>query len=397
MGWLLAAALYALPDGYVPVVPDAGQQARLDRALTELRGHDLSKRERAARDLALIGDPALPAIVARLNQAGSAERVALLMSIARLPAAAPVIEQAQRDPDPAVRASTSPPKREPEKLARLAARYIDLVALTGETNRKEFAGQLKGLTPELVRPEEQYEQLRERLGDQQMDGAIQYEYRVHSLRFARAADAALRSGSLKPDLDDPVFVAFLGLLYDEEVAALNAVRTLVAIGEQAAPALEGLLDRKRHDPRTILHILVASGQGARAMARDATDWVDLRFAQIELASRALPAGEAAEFLVTALQDADARNRKQAMRGLLAIGNIHSSRLKAPMADFGDEEWELMMQLIVASGEHRFLHDSLLAEGPRQRAALRMLRTMSPDQRQKRRSPRWCAAGGGGRR
>lgn len=378
--WFLAAALYVLPDGYAPVAPDARQKARIERALTDLRGHDLQKRERAARDLALVGEPALPAVVKRLNEAGSSERVLLLMSVTRLADARSLIEQARRDPDPAVQAVALPPRREPQKLARLAARYIDLVVLTRETDRKAFAAQLKGLKPDLVRPEEQYEQLRERLGDRSMDSAMQWEYRVHSFKFARAADAALRAGTLKPDLDDPIFVAFLGLLYDEDVAALNAARTLVALGEKAAPALEGLLERQGHDPRTILRILVAGGQGARAMARDPGDWSDLRFAQIEMAPRALPREEAVAFLVAAMQGAEARDRRVAMEGLLALGGVPHTRLQAPYDQFGDDEWVLAIRLRRAGGDEQILRDSLVAKDSQNRAARRALHLLSDEER-----------------
>jgi len=374
--WLVAAALYALPDGYLPTAPDAPHQARIERALGELRGHDLQKRERAVRDLALIGEPALPAIVARLNSAGSSERALLLTAVARLSAARSLMDQALRDPDPAVRAVASPPQREPEGLARLAARYIDIVALTRDINRKEFTGHFRGLKPKLARSESQYELLRERMGDESMDSAMQYEYRMLSVRFARAADAALRAGKLKPELYDPIFVAFLGLLYDEDVAALNAARTLVALGENAAPALVGMLNRKGHDPRTILRILVAGGQGELAMARNATQWPDLRFAQIEMAPRALPREKATEFLVKAMQDDEARHRRMAMEGLLGLGNVSHERLRAPYADFGDDEWVLAIRLRRAGGDADILRQSLQAEKAQLRAARRVLRTLS---------------------
>jgi len=378
--WFLAAALYALPEGYAPPTPDAAQQGRIERAMGDLRGQDLQRRERAARDLALIGEPALPTVVARLNQAGSSERALLLTAVARLSAARSLLDQAKRDPDPAVRAAASPPQREPVGLARLAARYIDLVAMTRSTHRKEFTGQLKGLEPGLSRSDEQYERLRERLGDERMDSAIQWEYRTMSFRFARAADAALRSGKLKPDLDDPIFVAFLGLLYDEEVAALSAVRTLVALGPKAAPALEGMLDRKRHNPRTLLRILVAAGQGARAMARDATRWPDLRFAQVEMAPRALPRDEALAFLTAALKDDSARLRRKAMEGLLALGSIPANDLLAREKEFADEEWTLALRLRWIAGEHDALLEALRSEGAKQRGALRVLRRIDPAER-----------------
>jgi len=377
---LLAAALYSLPGDYAPPAPDSAQQARIERALAAAHGTDLAKREHAARDLALIGESALPAVVARLNKADSAERVLLLTAIARLAAAQPVLDQARRDPAAAVRAVASPPQREPETLSRLAARYIDLVVMARETNRKEFTGHLKGLDPELTRSEEQYERLRERLGDEKMDGAIQWEYRSLSYRFARAADAALRSGKLRPDLDDPIFVAFLGLLYDEEVAALNAVRTLVALGESAAPALDGMLDRKGHDPRTILRILAAAGQAKRAMARDASEWPELRYAQIEMAPRALPKSEAIAFLVSALRDDESRNRRLAMEGLLALGPVPADRLLARSDSFSDEEWTLALRLRWAAGEKQALREALLSTAGKLRGARRVLRSLRDDER-----------------
>jgi hypothetical protein len=199
-----------------------------------------------------------------------------------------------------------------------------------------------------------------------MDSAIQYEYQTLSFRFARAADAALRSGRLKPDLDDPVFVAFLGLLYDEDVAAFEAAVTLVALGEKAAPALEGMLDRKGHDPRTVLRILVASGQGARAMARDATQWPKLRFAQIEMAPRALGRAEATAFLAAALRDDEAGHRRKAMEGLLGLDPVPAEQLLAREAEFADEEWTLALRLLWAGGDRAPLLDALGAGGAKQR-------------------------------
>ncbi|MHC4955458.1 MAG: hypothetical protein ACYTGZ_16520, partial [Planctomycetota bacterium] len=378
---LLAGALYALPDGAAAPAPDEGQKKRIETALLALRGEDPGAREVAVRDIALIGAPALPRVVARLNEADASERVLLLTAVSRLSGARSLLEQAARDPDPAVRALVAPPKREPESLTRLASRYIDLLAMTRNAKRKKVTSHMKGLKPKLARPDEEYEWMQRRLGDERMDRAIHTRYREVSFRFARAADAALRAGKLRPDLDDPVFVAFLGLLYDEEVAAVSAVTTLVGLGESVAPALLTLLGRKGHDPRVIVRILVAVGRGPDAMMLDGSKWLELRDAQIEMATRALPPEGATAFLVDALASDSTRHRKDALAGLLQLGaRVPAERLLVRAKDFGDVEWTLALRLRVRAGEREALLEALAEGGVPRRGAARVLRALPKKER-----------------
>jgi hypothetical protein len=371
---LLAAPLYSLPKELPQ--PDAAQAKRIERALADLRG---TARERGAREIALVGRPALRAVVARLNEADSAERVLLLTAVGRLPEMSFLIEQARKDPAPEVRALADPPDREPRSLAQLAARYIDLLALTRNAKREDVTRPLYELKPRIARPKDQYDAMRAYLGDEEMDRAVQGEYEAVSWQFARAGAAALRGGTLKPDLADPIFVAYLGLLYDEEVAASPAIEGVVAAGSAVAPALTQLLARKEHDPRLLARLLVAVGAadglyGAAAKARP-----ELRFAQIEMAPRAMERDPAIAFLTAALDDPVARNRKGALAALL--------ELKAPVGElprtesYGDDEWALALQLRVLANDWDALMRAAVAEDAARRGFERVLHGLSSNQRE----------------
>jgi hypothetical protein len=168
---LLAQSLYALP-GELPA-PSEAEAKRIERALRDLRGEE---RERGVRELALLGRSALRAVVARLNQANSAERILLLTAVGRLPESTTLIQQARKDPAPEVRALADPPGREPRSLAQLAARYIDLLALTRNAKREDVTRPLYELKPRIARPKDQYDAMRAYLGDEEMDRAVQGEY-----------------------------------------------------------------------------------------------------------------------------------------------------------------------------------------------------------------------------
>ena len=99
---LILLSLYALP-GELPV-PSEAQNKRIERAIAGLRG---DQRERAVRELALIGRPALRAIVARLNEADPAERVLLLTSTMRLHSSTRTSETGPMDMIPALFTRTS--------------------------------------------------------------------------------------------------------------------------------------------------------------------------------------------------------------------------------------------------------------------------------------------------
>ena len=377
--WLLAGALYALPQA--PPAPDAAQSARIDDALAAVQGADLVKRQTAVRELALVGEPALARVVGRLNSADAAERVLLLTAVSRLDFAKPLLEQARRDADPAVRALVSPPRRKPESLARLSARYIDLLAVSRSAKRKELTAQLKGLKPVIVRPGSQYDLMRQHRGDERLDRVIEQRYREVSYRFARAGAAALRAGTLRPDLGDPVFVAFLGLLYDEEVAAIDAVEALVAQGDRVAPSLLSLLARGNHDPRVIARILTAVDRGADLIAASVERDTETRFAQIEMAERAVPRAAAISFLTEALKDDSARNRKEALAALLRLkAKLTKETVLGRAAEFGDDEWTRAVELLHRGGDVGAIPAAIARGGVARRGALRLLHRLGTAER-----------------
>lgn len=377
--WLLAGALYTLPQG--AAAPDAAQTTRIDRAIEAIGGADLRRRQTAVRELALIGEPVLARVVERLNRGDASERALLLTALSRLPAARPLLDQARRDPDPAVRAIVSPARREPESLARLSARYIDLLATSRDAKRKQVTEQLKGLKPVITRPGSQYDLMRKHRGDRRLDRALDRRYKTVSLRLARAAAAALRAGTLQPDLDDPVFVAFLGLLYDEEVAAVDAVEALIAIGEPAAPALLELMARGNHDPRVVARILTAIGRGADVMGLDVERDSEARFAQIELADRALPAAAAVVFLSGALSDDTSRQRKEALSALLRLGaKVPKQTVLARADEFGDDEWTRAIDLLHRAGDAQAIPEAIARGGVARRGAFRLLHRLDAKSR-----------------
>ena len=99
---LLLAGTYSLPDaGGIPA-PDAAQQARIASALRILETRDWETGENAVRELALVGEVALPSIAARLNEAEAGERLMLLAAVRRMARGRPLLDQARRDPHPAV-------------------------------------------------------------------------------------------------------------------------------------------------------------------------------------------------------------------------------------------------------------------------------------------------------
>lgn len=375
------AAPYALPEGTSITAPTAVQQVRIERALTALQGREPGPRERAVREIALIGAPSLPAVVVRLNAGDRAERALLLTAIARLPEARRLLEQARGDPAAIVRAAVDAPHQAPRSLAQLAARFVDLLALTRNAKREEITAQLQGLKPGLARTKEQYDAMRRYLGDDEVDRAIREEYRVVSWQFARAGRDALKRGALKPDLAEPVFVAYLGLMYDEEMAAVVAVEGLVESGSAATNALKQLLDREGHDPRLIGHLLTAVGSGSALMAKDGKKRPNVRFAQIEMASLALPRDEAIAFLTERLGDTEARNRKAAMAELLELRAAPPAKpLFQRSKDFGDEEWKRALRLRLLAGDNRFFEE-VVNRGPRPRRAFAaVLRELKSDVR-----------------
>ena len=70
----LLASLYSMPPGPALEKPDAELSARIEAAMASLRAADSDKASRAVRALALIGEPVLPFVVERLNEAEAGER-----------------------------------------------------------------------------------------------------------------------------------------------------------------------------------------------------------------------------------------------------------------------------------------------------------------------------------
>ncbi|MEM8884348.1 MAG: hypothetical protein AAGD14_09780 [Planctomycetota bacterium] len=359
---LLAGSLYALPDGAAPPAPTPAQATRIEQALAELQ------KPASVRTLALIGRAALPAVVERLNEADASDRVLLLHAVSRLPEAKTLLEQATRDPDPTVRASLRPPTRARLSLARLAARYVGLLVL------------LDNPAYEVVKPEPEppsYELRRRHMGDEVMDRAVSAEYRSVSWEFARAGAEALRSGTLKPDLDDTVFAAYVALLYDEEVAAAMAAEGIVATGAAAIEPLTTLLAHKEHDPRLIGRLLVAVGGGARLYAAKGRG-EKLQRARVELATRALSPGEVVAFLSATLEDESARVRKEALRLLVELrAKVDPSHVIAQAAS--DEELAYALVLSARNGARQPMFDAVAESGRPRRAFSRALRLLTPEE------------------
>jgi hypothetical protein len=110
---LLLAGLYELPGLADQPAPDAARGARIEAAMTTIRTGAGDEVDRAVRELALCGEAALSALVRRLNEAEPGERLLLLAAASPMPRAAPLLEQAKKDPHPAVRAWAQGSPREP--------------------------------------------------------------------------------------------------------------------------------------------------------------------------------------------------------------------------------------------------------------------------------------------
>lgn len=257
----LLAGLYEMPDVQGLAAPDAVQTRRLDAALATIRTGADDDVDRAVREIALIGEVALPAVVARLNEAGGAERLLLLAAVRKMPRAAPLLAQARSDPHPAVRAYvTGPPPRAPVDLRLLARRYLDALALAEEKLRKKVDEDYAGRLPHwvTVSGDEMWGRMRARMRDRKVADQVQRRRTRAAREFAIAGGRALREGALAPDLDDPVFVAYVGLLGEEGGAFFHAVTGLATLGEKVAPALETLLRRPNHEPQKIARLLFAA-------------------------------------------------------------------------------------------------------------------------------------------
>ncbi len=265
---LLLLAGYELLDPGAFPPPDAARAARIEKALAIVRTGEGANVDAAVRDLALCGEAALPAIVRRLNEAGGGERLLLLAAASPTARAAPLLEQARSDPHPAVRAWAQGPPREREPALRdLAREYLDLLAVAEPRAYGEVESDLKPLGDRLGQRPATLETQRRRMQDSDVQDAVRKERARSATRFAAAGARALDRGEIAPDLGDAAFVAYVGLLREEDGnAASHAAAALVAKGEAVVPTLERLLDRENHDPKKIARILCSVGaDGGRGL------------------------------------------------------------------------------------------------------------------------------------
>ncbi len=263
----LLASLYSMPSGPAVGKPGAELSARIEAAMTSLRAADSDEASRAVRTLALIGEPALPFVVKRLNEAEAGERLLLLAAVSRIPRAAPLLETAKKDPHLVVRAWVTPPRRAPGRtLAEHAKRYLDILALSEKHKRDDVAEDLRELTPDDLEraPEFFEEEMRERMKDRGLAREIHKRRRKAALEFAEAG-----ARELVPRKGDPIFVAYLALLREENEALHRACTTLVLQGEAVAPHLEALLEKESYEPRVVVGLLrsVRADKGVGLYAR----------------------------------------------------------------------------------------------------------------------------------
>ncbi|MHC4340677.1 MAG: hypothetical protein ACYSX0_10770 [Planctomycetota bacterium] len=337
---LLLASLYSLPDGLEIPAPAADAQVRIDEAMALVRRGDGAEAERAVRALALVGEAALPAIVRRLNEAQPGERLLLLSAVSRMPRAEILLEQAGRDPSRAIRVWRSgPPAREPESLKYLAARYLDLLALAEEKSRIDADQDLQGLDPRVGRPTESFDSIRKRMRDRALADSIQTQRRRAAMSLAVAGGRALRSGALKPSRDDPIFMAYLGLLREEDLSFLHALTALVAVGEPLAPVLEPLLEKENHDPRKLVRILctVQPDGGGGLFKGLSAHRPDVQRALVRVAPESLSGKELESFLEKAAVAQDRSVRTAALDSLLDLEPPAGRRVGRALLEAGRYE------------------------------------------------------------
>jgi hypothetical protein len=362
---LLVAQAYGLPAG-LPA-PDDAQQKRIDAALAAVRDGGSV----AVRRLALVGEVAIPAVVKRLNAAPPAERLLLLAALRPMKAAAPVLEAARNDPSPAVRAWAEGAPRPPEPdLRRLAARYLDLLALAEEKRRVEADADLKGIEPRLGRPIETFSHVKERMRDRRLADQVQYERKLVAARFARAGR------NLKPSRDDAVFMAYLALLREESGAALfYALPALVAMGEPLAEVLEPLLAEENHDPRRVLRVLFAVRKdgGVGLYERFDSFRPDAQRALVKLAHAVLAPGPRAELYAQGTRVKDGSVRAAALEELLRMpapaGREAAREVLKPGADRSILAYRRAAMLLARAGELEPLAEYAEIEPPDDKAAV----------------------------
>jgi len=425
---VLLAGLYVLPDGCPE--PDAAQRARIENALATLRAVEGEGVDAAVRDLALVGDAAVPFVVARLNEAPAEERLLLLAAVRRTPKGAALLAQARQDPHAAVRAwAIGPPPPPPPDLRLLAGRYLELLALAevklrdeadedlarlkppasgsstapdgrgegcgegcGEDDEGEGAGPRGGEGPAvparrkgptvLGRPRSTLDAMRARMEDAALSRAILKERADVALRFAIAGGQALRSGALAPDLQDPVFLAYVGLLREETASFYYALRSLVALKEKAVPVFEALLARPNHDARKIVRILCAvRPDGGRGLyASLASHRPEVQRALVVVAPDVL----AGEELVARLEEAalaqDSTVRSAALDALLELpapAGLAPARVLLDPTAYGPAEFGRAAELLARAGERGVLAEyASVSVPPEQTEAAQQLRSVS---------------------
>ncbi|MCZ6574157.1 MAG: hypothetical protein O7C98_13445 [Planctomycetota bacterium] len=265
---LLATTLYELPGAPLPE-PAPEVRLRVEAALVRLRQGREEEVERAVRELAFAGEPALGLVLKRLNEAGPGERLLLLVSMSRVPRAAPLLERARSDPSAPVRAWFAPLVTEPTPpLKELAARYIKFLSIAEKeklqdhrVDYEEYIRKLRELTDEELKVA--IEELSNalllqdhlpRMRDPAFAELVRARRKEAALEFAKRGARALRTGELAPYRGDPLFVTYLALLREKGNAFHTAVVALIALGPEIDLALAGLLGQETHEPRVILRL-----------------------------------------------------------------------------------------------------------------------------------------------
>ncbi len=369
---LCLALAYELPDVAALPQPAPAQQQRIVAALAALRDGTRDDVEAAVRDLALVGAPALRAIVARLNEADARERLLLLTAVRPLPLAAPLLKQALSDSSPAVRAWVAPPPRPPAtSLKRLAHEYLKALAVVEEAKRKKADKDAQraniGLAPNTEAPLVSY--WRDGMRDPALGRRIEARRLAAARRLAIVGGAALREGTLKPDLGDPVFLAYLALLREENV--YHCVVGLTGAGPGIAPVLHELLGRPNHEPLRVLRVLFAVDPAAAGpvFSRRATYPEVTQRALVGLAADSFPkhGGESHVAWLEATATSKFESvRRAALKALLKLpapaGHVVAARLlDAEKYRAGEFQWAT--RLLARAGDFEPLVGPALVDVP----------------------------------
>jgi hypothetical protein len=385
----------------------------------------------------------------------------LLAAVSRMPRGRPLLEQARRDPHPAVSAwASGPPPRKETDLRELANRYLDLLALAEEKLREDADKDLKRVKrPPLgkrekqrrrriettqegeddVGEEEEFEEedefededeelddekqrrrrietmqegeeeesgttqegeddvgeeeeeeededeeepddekqrrrrietMQDRMDDRALARSVQRKRERVAQRFAREGAEALRTGRLAPDLTDRVFVAYVGLLREEETWPFyHAASAIVGLGERAVPALEEMVTRPNHDARKVLRLLFAvrRDRGRGFYARFGRFRPEVERTMVVLAPAVLEGGELVAFLERAAEVEDATVRSAALDGLLALaspaGREVARRLFDPARFGGRTEFKRAALLMARAGDLELLEQYAAVDIP----------------------------------